>query len=544
MHSRPLCFLPLLSVYSFRMVDLSDLYVAVVSDDPSWFCFPEDHYASSLTDLPVSVVIEAACQLPSAFVPKKRTCAESVHFILLHFSRLHAELVAAPDELLFTRYLSYIEHPLPSVSRLCVISGYIEMLYGEVVAAALRRPYNDSLANPDHTSNLDPDQTSNLDTDHISTLDMDHISNLDPDTSNLDPDHTSNLDPDHIPDHTAKLELGELYNMSWALLPAKELVQRLEKLDRADIVKCIGNLPRSRRPGYARKTRRQCCAALVQHIQQRISRLQSLEDFTFLVNVLSIVPFAVPGTHEYLISLVLHREYSTLLVDRLEQPVLPLPERRKQERKKTKERVAAQTRLDIAETAARWPRVVPRGVVMDCLRDYVDGSRWQPGVVCAVCSRQVCSVNELRVDANCDLPLSLDILRLTDPFIVTKCVVQSLSSEFTYECSVLDGIMLDKTGITVCTSDSSTLNICGQCFRSLSRAKVPRFALANKLYRGQMPPQFRDLTWVEEMVCAIYRNMAHVTRLYQSSDPAQPFVFHGNTCAHETNLVSTAKVLP
>jgi hypothetical protein len=141
------------------MVDLSNLYVAVVSDDPSWFCFPEDHYASSLTDLPASVVIEAAHQLPSAFVPKKRTHAESVHFLLLHFSRLCTELVAAPDKLLFTRYLSYIEHPLPSVSCLCVISGYIEMLYGEVVAAALRRPYNDSLANPDHTSNLDPDQT-------------------------------------------------------------------------------------------------------------------------------------------------------------------------------------------------------------------------------------------------------------------------------------------------------------------------------------------------------------------------------------------------
>jgi hypothetical protein len=104
------------------MVDLSDLYVAVVSDDPSWFCFPEDHYASSLTDLPASVVIEAARQLPSAFVPKKRTCAESVHFILLHFSRLCAELVAAPDELLFTRYLIRFAASMSCVSTPTVIS--------------------------------------------------------------------------------------------------------------------------------------------------------------------------------------------------------------------------------------------------------------------------------------------------------------------------------------------------------------------------------------------------------------------------------------
>jgi hypothetical protein len=46
------------------------------------------------------------------------------------------------------------------------------------------------------------------------------------------------------------------------------------------------------------------------------------------------------------------------------------------------------------------------------------------------------------------------------------------------------------------------------------------------------------------MVCAIYRNTAHVTRLYQSSDTAQPFILHGNTCAHKTNIISTATVLP
>ena len=73
---------------------------------------------------------------------------------------------------------------------------------------------------------------------------------------------------------------------------------------------------------------------------------------------------------------------------------------------------------------------------------------------------------------------------------------------------------------------------------------MPRFALANKLYRGQLPEEFRDLTWIEERVCAIYSNTAVVTRLYQSSDPSQPTVFHGNTCAHEMNVSSTATVLP
>ncbi|KAH7903416.1 hypothetical protein BJ138DRAFT_987617, partial [Hygrophoropsis aurantiaca] len=104
--------------------------------------------------------------------------------------------------------------------------------------------------------------------------------------------------------------------------------------------------------------------------------------------------------------------------------------------------------------------------------------------------------------------------------------------------------MLDKAGIAFTENQSTTINICSDCAQSLSKAKIPHFALANKLYRGLIPDRFSDLTWVEEMVCSIYRNTAQVTRLYQSSDPSQPRVLHGNTCAHEMNIVSTATVLP
>lgn len=73
---------------------------------------------------------------------------------------------------------------------------------------------------------------------------------------------------------------------------------------------------------------------------------------------------------------------------------------------------------------------------------------------------------------------------------------------------------------------------------------MPRYALANKLYRGHLPEEFQDLTWIEERVCVRFSNTAVVTRLYQSSDPSQPSAFHGNTCAHEMNMNSTATVLP
>ncbi|KIM39168.1 hypothetical protein M413DRAFT_75250, partial [Hebeloma cylindrosporum] len=104
--------------------------------------------------------------------------------------------------------------------------------------------------------------------------------------------------------------------------------------------------------------------------------------------------------------------------------------------------------------------------------------------------------------------------------------------------------MLDREGISECNASHAKLNICSECYTYLMRKKMPRLALANNLYRGVLPDEFQNLTWVEEMVCSIYRNTAHITCLYGSSDPSQPTVLHGNTCAHEINVTSTASVLP
>jgi hypothetical protein len=92
--------------------------------------------------------------------------------------------------------------------------------------------------------------------------------------------------------------------------------------------------------------------------------------------------------------------------------------------------------------------------------------------------------------------------------------------------------------------EPNLLHLCKECTSQLRLNKLPRFALANNFYRGELPEEFKDLTWVEEMACAIYRNTAHISHIYQSSDPSQPRVFHGNTCAHDMNVVSTATVLP
>ncbi|KAG1837637.1 hypothetical protein DFJ58DRAFT_718849 [Suillus subalutaceus] len=77
--------------------------------------------------------------------------------------------------------------------------------------------------------------------------------------------------------------------------------------------------------------------------------------------------------------------------------------------------------------------------------------------------------------------------------------------------------------------------VCPSCQTLLAQDKLPAFALANCLYCGALPERFQDLTWLEEKVYAIYSITAHITCL---------FMFHGNTCAHDMNVMSIASVLP
>jgi hypothetical protein len=194
-----------------------------------------------------------------------------------------------------------------------------------------------------------------------------------------------------------------------------------------------------------------------------------------------------------------------------------------------------------------WPSLVPTQQIFQCLQDYRIGTVWKEHPVCAVCAQYSEKVNNLCFPDNSvseiNCPLNLEILQLKDSFL-ENCVSRINPNEFIYDNINLNWLILEKQGIHDISPSLTSLSVCNDCYLALKKSKMPRFALANKLYRGYLPEQFKDLTWVEEMVCAIYRNTAHVTRLYGSSDPAQPTVLHGNTCAHDINVVSTASVLP
>jgi hypothetical protein len=69
--------------------------------------------------------------------------------------------------------------------------------------------------------------------------------------------------------------------------------------------------------------------------------------------------------------------------------------------------------------------------------------------------------------------------------------------------------------------------------------------LRNNLYRGTLPDDLKDITWIKEKVCALHCVSADVACLFNAEhDESLPYRLVGNTCAYPTNVPSTACVLP
>lgn len=139
--------------------------------------------------------------------------------------------------------------------------------------------------------------------------------------------------------------------------------------------------------------------------------------------------------------------------------------------------------------------VVPKDVEYECLNAYYKGSRWMTPPVCCVCSRRQhgVEIHDVVLNANDDVPDYFSILQVEDG--------SSFSDEFQFANSGLNGLILDPYGLRI-NEDHTVLCISHQCNAYLPRSLMPCYALANKLYRVQLPNEFRDLPWIKERVCA------------------------------------------
>ncbi|KAJ3904929.1 hypothetical protein F5879DRAFT_800659, partial [Lentinula edodes] len=177
---------------------------------------------------------------------------------------------------------------------------------------------------------------------------------------------------------------------------------------------------------------------------------------------------------------------------------------------------------------------------MNCLYKYQQAVRYVVPEICACCG----SADQLYTGcyrSQSEWP-NLSVLKVTDPLILAN----TPQARFTYICKDLDGLLMDKRGIHCIDIDCSLFAIyfCSECYNSLRRVSMPRLALNNYLYRGELIEGIENITWVEEMACAIYHTSAHVARIYGSSSAGDSLQLHGNVCAHPLDICSVAKKLP
>lgn len=191
-----------------------------------------------------------------------------------------------------------------------------------------------------------------------------------------------------------------------------------------------------------------------------------------------------------------------------------------------------------------WPNVVSDDVVHACLKDYVDGMKWEEPPVCACCARSTRGIEYSAVDSRDPSfrTLKLDTLAVYNAEL--SQVIREGADDSFWDITELDNLLLEKKGIERGEDGSVVLCFCQECRSALHSGKMPRLALANNLYRGRLPSEFEDITWVEEMVCAKHLSTALVTKLSQGHSGHHSRKLRGNTCAHEMNILSTVNKLP
>jgi Helitron helicase-like domain at N-terminus/PIF1-like helicase len=193
-----------------------------------------------------------------------------------------------------------------------------------------------------------------------------------------------------------------------------------------------------------------------------------------------------------------------------------------------------------------WPQVIESEQIQEYCTAYLKATTISVPRPCVCCGRSFFA--ELLSKS---FSFSLDDRSLPDghQLLILRAdtsFAQDFVAPFSLLTPILDGIMLFHAYIDVSLPDRKlNLETCVECSSSLSRQCIPKFSLRNNLYRGVLPDDLKDITWIEEKVCALHRVSADVARLFNAEhDESLPYRLVGNTCAYPTNVPSTARILP
>lgn len=98
-------------------------------------------------------------------------------------------------------------------------------------------------------------------------------------------------------------------------------------------------------------------------------------------------------------------------------------------------------------------------------------------------------------------------------------IPEDVDIPFDFSCGIdiLDRnrILIDKLGISI----ENDIRLCQCCYKQLSKGRLPREALANFRWVGDVPEPLQGLTWIEELLISRARVCGSIMRLGQRHNP-------------------------
>jgi hypothetical protein len=193
----------------------------------------------------------------------------------------------------------------------------------------------------------------------------------------------------------------------------------------------------------------------------------------------------------------------------------------------------------------QWPQPIPEEVLLERCSDYVAATNIKVPRPCTCCGRSF-PQEELR--GSFRIPFDVKSLSPDHPLYILRAdrYERDFIAPFSKTCSALDDLMIHHSYVNVSATERLLhVQLCQDCDNELRASKIPKFSLRNNLYRGRLPDDLQDITWVEEKVCALHRVYADVARLFNGAQgESVPYRLVGNTCAYPCNVASTAVRLP
>lgn len=172
-----------------------------------------------------------------------------------------------------------------------------------------------------------------------------------------------------------------------------------------------------------------------------------------------------------------------------------------------RERIRETVDERLEEIRSNWPAEVSehmREFLLNYFRVETCSKALQTRI-CAVCSESR-FVSDFAPDPMpiSDPNLNLELLRSRYP----------LGVEDPFEThETLRGIMLDRAGFVQYAEHEDALWTCRFCYRTLTKKVLPRCALANRMFLGEVPDCLKDLTVVEEAMIARRRAKCWIIHL-------------------------------